>query len=114
MADEEIGSLMCRGSFIKSAAVEAIRSNHNQYTRPGGHPDLVHTLADMYSDLMGRKIDPMSEIMTFTGAQEGIFSIFGALMNEVRKIQGRKAQFCFDLNHLSSFSVCVRVMKFLL
>lgn len=66
--------------FVKQAAVEAIQSDHNQYTRPGGHPKYVAVLANMYSRLLGREIDPMKEVVTFNGAQEGIASIMAALL----------------------------------
>ena len=59
--------------FLLDAACEAIMGGHNQYTRPGGHPELVKTLAAHYSPRLGRSLDPMSEIVTCNGAQEGIF-----------------------------------------
>lgn len=63
--------------------MEAIKAGHNQYTRPGGHPQFVQQLAEFYSPLFNRKIDAMSEIVTFGGAQEGIFAILSALVNPV-------------------------------
>jgi aspartate/methionine/tyrosine aminotransferase len=69
---------------VKEAAVEAIRGNHNQYTRPGGQPDYVKVLAELYSPLFAREINPLSEIVTFNGAQEGIASIMAALVEPVR------------------------------
>lgn len=69
--------------FVRKAGADAILSDNNQYTRPGGHPEVVDILAKMYSKLYNRKIDGMSEIVTFNGGQEGIVSIFGALLNPV-------------------------------
>lgn len=66
--------------FVKQAAIDAISGNHNQYTRPGGQPDYVRVLAELYSSLMQREIDPLSQIVTFNGAQEGIASIMAALV----------------------------------
>ncbi|RLN64388.1 hypothetical protein BBP00_00003509 [Phytophthora kernoviae] len=66
--------------FVKQAAIQAINEGHNQYTRPGGHVGYVETLAEMYSPLIGRELDPMKEIVTFNGAQEGIASIMAALL----------------------------------
>ena len=43
-----------------------------QYTRPGGEPSLLHELALRYSPLYEREIDPMLEIVTVVGAQEGL------------------------------------------
>ncbi|OQR85002.1 kynurenine-oxoglutarate transaminase [Achlya hypogyna] len=68
-------------AFLKEAAIEAIQAEHNQYTRPGGNPGLVNVLADVYSPLYGRDLNPLTEIVTFTGAQEGIFCIFLSLLS---------------------------------
>jgi aspartate/methionine/tyrosine aminotransferase len=38
----------------------------------------------MYSPLVGRALDPMTEIVTFNGAQEGIASILASLVEPVR------------------------------
>ncbi|POM70837.1 Kynurenine-oxoglutarate transaminase, partial [Phytophthora palmivora] len=67
-------------SFVKQAAIDAINDGNNQYTRPGGHVSYVETLAEMYSPLLNRDLDPMTEIVTFNGAQEGIASIMAALL----------------------------------
>ncbi|CAK4409158.1 unnamed protein product [Aphanomyces euteiches] len=69
-------------SFVKEAAIEFIEQEQNQYTRPGGHPQLVKVLADTYSPWYNREINPMTEIVTFTGAQEGIFCIFLSLLSK--------------------------------
>ncbi|TMW65773.1 hypothetical protein Poli38472_008415 [Pythium oligandrum] len=66
--------------FVKQAAIEAIQANNNQYTRPGGQLDYVKVLADMYSPLFERQLDPMKEIVTFNGAQEGLAAIIAALV----------------------------------
>ncbi|TYZ60189.1 hypothetical protein PybrP1_003511 [[Pythium] brassicae (nom. inval.)] len=66
--------------FVKQAAIDAINANHNQYTRPGGQPDYVRVLADMYAPLLQRELDPMTNIVTFNGAQEGIAAIMAALL----------------------------------
>ncbi|POM80341.1 Kynurenine-oxoglutarate transaminase, partial [Phytophthora palmivora] len=49
-------------SFVKQAAIDAINDGNNQYTRPGGHVSYVETLAEMYSPLLNRDLDPMTEI----------------------------------------------------
>ncbi|GMF13392.1 unnamed protein product [Phytophthora lilii] len=66
--------------FVKQAAIDAINDGNNQYTRPGGHVSYVETLAEMYSPLLSRELDPMKEIVTFNGAQEGIAAIMAALL----------------------------------
>ena len=45
---------------------------NQQYTRPGGEPSLVQELAKVYSPKFGRELDPMSEVVTTIGAQEGM------------------------------------------
>ncbi|ETK92106.1 hypothetical protein F441_04567 [Phytophthora nicotianae CJ01A1] len=66
--------------FVQQAAIDAITDGNNQYTRPGGHPSYVETLAEMYSPLLNRELNPMTEIVTFNGAQEGIASIMAAVL----------------------------------
>ena len=46
---------------MKEAGAAAIHSDHNQYTRPAGHPQLVNTLARYYSAELGRSLDAQSE-----------------------------------------------------
>jgi len=60
--------------FVNECAKDAI-GDHNQYTRPGGNPALVEVIGKMYSPLLGREIDPMSQVSVSAGAQEGIFNI---------------------------------------
>eukprot|EP00123_Amoebidium_parasiticum_P017702 comp23952_c0_seq1/m.42380 comp23952_c0_seq1/g.42380 ORF comp23952_c0_seq1/g.42380 comp23952_c0_seq1/m.42380 type:complete len:440 (-) comp23952_c0_seq1:438-1757(-) len=67
--------------FLKDAAAEAIRNNNNQYGRPGGHPELVKVLAEMYSPKFNRNLDPMSEIVTYSGGQAGIVAAMLAFVN---------------------------------
>lgn len=67
--------------FIKAAAQRAIAQDLNQYTRSGGHNRLVQVLADCYGPLLGRTLDPMSEVLTTVGATEGIFAAVQALVN---------------------------------
>lgn len=54
---------------------------HHQYTRSYGHPHLVNTLSKLYSPLMEREIDPMSEIMISVGAFGILFSTIQGLIN---------------------------------
>lgn len=68
-------------TFIKDAAVEAIRSDLNQYARGAGQPRLVQALAQIYSPLFNRELDPQREIVVTVGATEGIFATIQALVN---------------------------------
>jgi aspartate/methionine/tyrosine aminotransferase len=53
--------------FILEAARKAIKANVNQYSRAHGHVKLVHALAQYFSPLFDRPIDPMSEVLTTIG-----------------------------------------------
>ncbi len=67
--------------FVKEAAQAAIAADLNQYARSAGHPRLVNALAQVYSPLFGRTLDPMQEIVVTVGATEGIFATVQALVN---------------------------------
>ncbi|KAJ2946650.1 hypothetical protein O0L34_g12707 [Tuta absoluta] len=45
-----------------------------QYTRGFGHPRLVQSLSKLYSPLVCREINPMTEILVTSGAYEALFS----------------------------------------
>jgi len=52
----------------------------NQYTRGYGHPRLVNVLAKLYGGLLGRTIDPMSEVLVSQGAYG---SLYNAILGHV-------------------------------
>ena len=79
-------------NFVSQALVETMAGDsfeaygkpqnlNQQYTRPGGEPTLVQQLAKIYSCEFNREIDPMSEMITTIGAQEGIFTVMHAFTN---------------------------------
>nr|CCA17391.1 kynurenineoxoglutarate transaminase putative [Albugo laibachii Nc14]CCA24368.1 unnamed protein product [Albugo laibachii Nc14] len=72
--------------FLKKAAIEAINADFNQYSRPGGHPMLVQAISNLYSPLFHRDLNPMTEIVTFNGAQGGITAILSTLLNRGDKL----------------------------
>lgn len=67
--------------FVKAAAAAAITADLNQYARGAGHPRLVQALAATYGALLGRELDPLTEIVVTTGATEAIFATIQALVN---------------------------------
>ena len=68
--------------YIKKAAVEAIEADLNQYTRSLGHPRFVSAIAKEYSPLLGRKIDPMQEVLVSTGAAGILYNIMEAYLEQ--------------------------------
>lgn len=46
----------------------------HQYTRGFGHPRLINVLAKLYSGLIGRELNPKSEVLTTLGAYEALYS----------------------------------------
>ena len=46
----------------------------NQYTRGHGHPALVNALADMYSPILNRDLDPMKNVIVTVGAYASLYS----------------------------------------
>lgn len=69
-------------AFIKQAIVDAVMNDSNQYCRSGGENSLVHALAAHYGPLVGRVINPLTEVTTSVGATEGIFAIMQAYLNK--------------------------------
>ena len=67
--------------FVKNAMNRAVANNFNQYCRSAGEPALVDALATFYGPLVGRKIDPLTEITTSVGATEALFAIMQSLLN---------------------------------
>lgn len=69
--------------FILDAARDALsRVECNQYSPTRGRPRLKKAIADAYSPLWGRKLDPESEVTITTGANEGMLSAFMGFVEE--------------------------------
>lgn len=68
--------------FVKEAMGKAVMSNFNQYCRSEGDVKLVETLAKHYSPLVGRTINPLTEVTVTVGATEALFATMQALLNE--------------------------------
>ncbi|XP_040180648.1 kynurenine--oxoglutarate transaminase 1 isoform X1 [Rana temporaria] len=72
-------------SFIREAFAKAITEEHtllNQYTRVFGHPPLVKVLAKLFGQLLGRELDPLTNVLVTVGAYGALFSAFQALVDE--------------------------------
>jgi kynurenine---oxoglutarate transaminase / cysteine-S-conjugate beta-lyase / glutamine---phenylpyruvate transaminase len=68
--------------FVKKSLSNAVNSNHNQYCRSAGDPELVETLAKHYSPLVGREINGLTEITTSVGATEALYALMQATIND--------------------------------
>lgn len=53
----------------------------NQYSPTRGRPRLMEALAKTYSPMLGRTLDPKTEIVVTAGANEGFYSAFAALLD---------------------------------
>ena len=65
---------------MKRAASNAIDNNHNQYSIPSGHPQLVGKLIDIYSERLRQPLSPKN-IQTTIGACGGIENCCSAIVN---------------------------------
>mmetsp|Transcript_22120 Transcript_22120/g.37036 ORF Transcript_22120/g.37036 Transcript_22120/m.37036 type:complete len:446 (-) Transcript_22120:337-1674(-) len=68
--------------FAKKALIEAINDDANQYSRSAGDIALVEELAAHYGPLVGRSIDPLTEVTIAVGATEALFAVMQAMLNE--------------------------------
>ncbi|KAI9482646.1 MAG: pyridoxal phosphate-dependent transferase [Benjaminiella poitrasii] len=69
--------------IVQEAAKEALDTvEANQYSHPRGRPRLRNALAASYSKDFNRTLDPESEILVTAGANEGMFSVFAAFLDQ--------------------------------
>ena len=66
---------------IREAAVEALRRGDNQYARSMGIPPLVKAIARAREVFYGLQYDPMTEVVVFSGATEGLMSSMLGLLD---------------------------------
>lgn len=68
--------------FVKQAAIESMRTGgHDQYPPSPGIPELRNAVADHYSPLLGRELDPTTEITVTSGCTEGLAAGFLGLID---------------------------------
>ena len=61
--------------FCKDAIIKAVTENNNQYCRSAGEIHLVQSLAKLYSPLLNKEVNPLTEIAVSVGATECLFAI---------------------------------------
>lgn len=67
--------------FIKDSTVDAVLNGSLSYARPAGDMELTTQVAQLYSPLLNRTIDPVKEILITNGASGAIFQIMQGLIN---------------------------------
>ncbi|XP_068104609.1 kynurenine--oxoglutarate transaminase 1 isoform X2 [Hyperolius riggenbachi] len=70
--------------FIREVFAKTITESTllNQYTRAFGHPPLVKVLAQLYGQLLGKELDPLTDVLVLVGAYEALSCAFQALVDE--------------------------------
>ncbi|MEM7227655.1 MAG: aminotransferase class I/II-fold pyridoxal phosphate-dependent enzyme [Planctomycetota bacterium] len=68
-------------SFIKDAAIAALRDGKNQYARSFGIPELNEAIADDHQQRFGRQIDPTMNVTVTSGCTEAIAATMFGLLN---------------------------------
>ena len=69
--------------FVKKALYQAVEEkNCNTYGRSAGHLSLVKELANRYTTILNRDIDPLTQVVTTVGSTEGLFLAAMALLNK--------------------------------
>lgn len=64
------------------AAISALKSGENQYSRSMGHPVLVNAIAEHQQRFYQLEYDPLTEVTVFCGATEGLASSMMGLLNQ--------------------------------
>ena len=66
---------------VAEAAIAAIRSGHNIYTRLDGIAPLREAIAEKFASFNGLRVDPRSEVLVTSGATGGLHAAMMALLN---------------------------------
>ena len=66
---------------VVEAAIDAIRSGHNIYTRADGIAPLREAIAQKFASFNGLSVDPATEVLVTSGATGGLHAALMALLN---------------------------------
>ncbi|KIY63579.1 PLP-dependent transferase [Cylindrobasidium torrendii FP15055 ss-10] len=70
-------------SWVRQAAEEALaRTDTNHYSHPKGRLRLRNAIRDFYGPSFNREVDPDTEILVTSGANEGQYSVFTAFLEQ--------------------------------
>lgn len=86
--------------FLKDAVTAAMDSGFNQYCRSFGTPQLMTKVADIYGSAMGRKIDPMKEVVGTLGANGGLHCFINGLLDPGKELVTFEPMFPMYLDHI--------------
>lgn len=67
--------------FVKDAMCRAVEEDFNQYTRSAGHMNLVKALAKHYTPILGKPLDPLTDIAIGVGSSEILFACMQTLVD---------------------------------
>jgi len=90
--------------YLRDAMISAIDGGFNQYCRSFGHPTFVKAIADTYGEryfnkALGRKVDPMTEVLVTAGANGALNCFIAAFVNEGDEIVAFEPMFPLYLDH---------------
>lgn len=77
----------------------AIDEGWNQYNRTAGTLPLVNKVAEKYGPLLGRKIDPLKEVLVTSGAGGALNSFIQALINPGDDLVVMEPQYPMYIDH---------------
>ena len=66
---------------VVEAAIEAVRSGHNIYTRLDGIAPLREAIAQKFASFNGLSVDPHSQVLVTSGATGALNAALMALLN---------------------------------
>ena len=93
---------------VQRAAIEAIRSRHNSYTRLDGLADLRRAIARKMRDYNGVEADPEREIVVTAGSTGAFYSACLALLNPGDEVVVFEPYYGYHVNTLRALD-CVPV-----
>ncbi len=67
--------------FLIELLNKAIKEGHNQYSRVMGIPEFVKKIATVYGKKLKREINPLTEVLVSSGANNALNSIIFSLID---------------------------------